>query len=142
MNIWQFQRLVSQRLLQWAGVNIVSGLLLQRMNPFWRGLGSQATGWGLVNAAIGLFGLISRDQRIAGISNPGEIEVRAEESRKLGRLLWINAGLDVLYILGGWLWSRSDGKNQRRRGEGVGVMIQGLFLLVFDIVHAVKLPRD
>jgi hypothetical protein len=63
------------------------------------------------------------------------------EALKLRRLLWINAGLDVIYIVGGVGLALTLGtRNTRWYGHGVGIIVQGAFLLVFDLVHAQLTP--
>ena len=54
MDIWRFQRLLSVRLIQWALASIGIGALLSLGTKFWRGVGSQFVGWGVVNIAIAL----------------------------------------------------------------------------------------
>jgi hypothetical protein len=52
----------------------------------------------------------------------------------------INVGLDVLYVLGGWWLVRRAGTNEARQGAGIGIIIQGAFLLIYDgvLVWAVE----
>jgi hypothetical protein len=142
VNIWQFQERVSRRLTVWALFSIVTGLLMRFGNKFWRGVGGQFIGWGFVNLMIAVFGQSAANQRNTSYDNPAVREVRDKERRSLGRALWFNAGLDVLYILGGRAWAGRDKGDGSQSGNGVGVMIQGAFLLVFDIVHGLALPKD
>lgn len=137
MNIWQFSRLVSSRLMQWAIANVFVGTIISRhRDPLWRGIGTQAAGWGLINALIALFGAVSTQNKIAELPNPGETAVQRKEKTFLKRLLWLNAGLDVLYVLGGaWLAQRDTGDG-RQHGHGIGIILQGSVLLVFDVLHA------
>ncbi|PJF27320.1 MAG: hypothetical protein CUN53_04525 [Phototrophicales bacterium] len=62
------------------------------------------------------------------------------QARSLRRLLWINAGLDVLYMIGG-LWYALRAKAPRGRGMGIGVIFQGLFLFIFDVLQAREVPE-
>lgn len=142
ITIWHFHRLISRRLLAWAGVSIASGLLMYfSKNKFWRNLGAQFASWGIINAGIAVFGSISTQNRIANLDNPGAPEVLAKEAQKLRLILLINAGLDILYILGGRGLAQRDKGDGAQRGHGIGIIIQGTFLLIFDMVHAV-LIRD
>lgn len=141
MNIWQFQQRLSRRLMAWAGVSFVLGLLMSARGKYGRGLGSQFMGWAAVNLGIAFLGNAAARQRNADYENPAAPEIREKETANLRRLLWLNAGLDVFYILGGRWWASRDTGDGERRGQGVGVMIQGAFLLVFDIVHALTLPK-
>ena len=98
MDIWRFQERLTAMLLAWAASSIGTGAALSRGNVFKRGVGEQFVGWGLVNAVIALFGQrgASRRQQQPGADAP---ETQAAEGRKLSRLLWINTGLDVVYVL-------------------------------------------
>ncbi len=75
--------------------------------------------WGLVNAAIAYAGWLGPEPEPSG----------------LGRLLWINAGLDLVYVLVGLvLWKRESPILR-----GFGLVLQGLFLLAFDLYHALQI---
>jgi carboxylesterase len=63
------------------------------------------------------------------------------ESRKLKRTLWINTGLDLLYIAGGIILAATlGGSNPVWGGHGWGIIVQGAFLLFFDLIHAQCVP--
>jgi hypothetical protein len=57
-------------------------------------------------------------------------------------LLWINTALDVLYVLGGLWWAKRDSGDGEAKGNGLGVMIQGAFLFVLDLIHALNAPDE
>lgn len=138
MNIWKFQDRLTSVLLGWAVSSIATGIALSRdEDEFKRGVGEQFVGWGLVNAAIAIFGQRGSKGRrqLPEANTPANL---AQEKTKLARLLWINTGLDIFYMLGGWLAVRSKGQSDDRwRGRGWGIIIQGGFLFVFDLVNAV-----
>ncbi len=137
MNIWHFLRLVTGRLLRWGIANMIGGILLQgQRDSLWKGIGAQSAGWGLINALIALVGGVMTQNKIAALSNPGDVSVQAKEKSSLKTILWINAGLDVLYVLGGAWMARRDKGDGVMRGHGVGIMLQGGFLFVFDFLHA------
>ena len=140
--IFTFQRQVSQRLLLWSVVSIVlGGWLMRKDNANQRGFGQQAATWGVIDAAIALGGWFGSQQR-SRAADGQHPEVQAKETRNLRRLLWINAGLDVLYMLGGLWWSRKDDPQGRGwAGHGWGVVVQGAFLFVFDLIHALLLKN-
>ena len=141
MDIWRFQERLTAMLLAWAASSIGIGVTLSRGDAFKRGVGEQFIGWGLVNAAIALFGQrgASRRRQQPGAEAP---ETQAAERRKLSRLLWINTALDVVYVMGGLLAVRNRGaQDPRWRGRGVGIMIQGGFLFFFDLINALALRR-
>lgn len=131
---------VVRRLLLWSGLSIAAGLGLLLASPFWQGVGVQAVGWGLADAAIALFGTWITRRRTARL-DPLAPGVEAQEARSLRRLLRINAGLDVLYVLGGAALALTLGAGHPFwRGTGWGIILQGTFLLLFDTAHARLVP--
>ena len=86
---------------------LIGGVLLLVGTPFWRGFGVQALLWGAIDAAIAAFGLRNTTRQRAAAHDAASIE---REARKLQRLLWINTGLDVLYIGGGILLALTAGR--------------------------------
>lgn len=74
--------------------------------------------WALVNAAIAYGGWLGAEP----------------DPASLRRLLWINAGLDTLYMGVGLGLSRRPGP--MFKGFGLAIVVQGLFLLGFDLAHA------
>ena len=136
MALWRFQRRLTSLLLGWAAASMGVGLALWRSDdPLRRGVGEQYAGWGAVNALIALIG-----RRPPAEAN--SLVETAARKRTLSRLLWVNTGLDVLYVLGGWRVLRGRGAADARwRGRGLGIMLQGGFLFFFDLLHAVALRR-
>lgn len=133
-NFYGYQQRRMSLLLGWGLFSIVAGLLAQR-NPraFWKQFGLQALTWGAIDAALALFGLNGANKKEERFAL-GELGARdeAKEARGFYRILLINTGLDVLYIAGGaWLLQRFKGRDDRQ-GMGVGVMVQGVWLLLFD----------
>lgn len=148
MNVIDLQRQTGRGLIRWALLSILSGAaMLWRGSAFLRGVGEQFVGWGGVNLAIAIFGLVGARRRAQDpeTMQPDALE---RERTRLVRLLWINAALDVLYILGGRRAMIAKGaQDERWRGRGLGIMIQGGFLLFFDVYHALigrrrPLPDD
>lgn len=137
MNIWQFQRVLSIRLIQWALASIGIGAVLASGTKFWRGVGAQFIGWGVVNMGIAYVGGRVAEQRTRTLPDPYAPEVERREAVNLQRLLWINALLDLFYMRGG-AWLAGRGKT----GMGVGIIIQGAALFIFDLFHAVNTPVD
>jgi hypothetical protein len=145
MTIWQFSEQVSRRLLAWNAINFLAGAALTlgaAMTPDparRRGLASQFMGWALVNIGIAVIGAWATARRRAALPDPDAPHVAAKEARNLSRLLWINAGLDVLYMIGGARLSQN--KRPMLSGVGRGIIFQGLFLLIFDVVHGLRVPH-
>ena len=52
--IWDYENILSRRLILWAMLNILAGgWMIVLGNAFWIPFGIQAFFWGLVNALIG-----------------------------------------------------------------------------------------
>lgn len=142
INFWQFQASLSQRLMRWARVNISLGTTLTaQKDRFWRGFGAQCVGWGLINAALAGFGLRNSQRKQA--DEDAQTDVRQDAARRnLARILWINTGLDVLYMAGGITLAQTKGREDRFwRGTGHGITVQGIFLFWFDLLHALQLTN-
>jgi hypothetical protein len=140
--IWHFQHTLTRRLFVWSGFSIAAGLGMQLSNAFWRGVGAQAIGWGAIDAIIAWFGQRSawkKQTRLPDLLSP---PVVAKETRNLRRLLWINTFLDIFYVMGGlWVALTKGRANHTWRGHGWGIVVQGGFLFLFDLYHALQLPR-
>ena len=141
MNIWHFSEQVSSRLLRWNILNILVGLLLLPRRAFWRGLGSQALGWGLINSAIAILGNEATRQRRLKLEDSHSAARLNKESHNLRSILWINTVLDVVYMIGGWMLFRSAKREDAvKRGTGIGIILQGGLLFIFDLIHARIVP--
>ena len=140
MTIWSLQARISRQLLIWSALSIVTGALLLFLAPFWRGVGVQGLVWGAIDAAIAGFGLMQL-RRKRGKPDADLPETLQREARSLRRSLLINAGLDVLYIVGGVL-ILTNFTAEFAHGNGVGIIIQGGFLLVFDTFYAFRVQRN
>jgi len=143
-NIWQFQNTVSRRLLSWATANIAAGLWLQRRNSdLLSGIGSQSVAWGTINALIAIGGRTASAVRYNGKTDPHAPGITEKEHKNLFRALWINAILDIFYMAGGMALARTRGRsNEQVRGIGWGIVIQGAFLFLFDLIHAARMAGD
>jgi len=124
-------------LSSWAVGNMgVNGLMLRnpssneqghfyRMNVFWN----------VVNLGLALPGL--RHSMITDPSAIGMVET-VGEYHQMGKVLLMNAGLDVAYITGGFLMKEMaktrDKKKDILTGYGRSLILQGGFLLAFDII--------
>ncbi len=141
-DVWQFQVILSERLMRWAGFSIGTGAQwAARKDSCRRGMGAQFVGWGLVNAALAWFGLHDAQQKSTA-EDAHTTEAQTQARQRLCRLLWINTGLDVLYISGGAYLARRKGKhNAFWRGTAWGILLQGAFLLGFDALHALQLTE-
>jgi hypothetical protein len=95
----------------------------QQMNVFWNvvNLGLAAAGyWGAVQEQPSAISLAETVQKQSSIES----------------ILLLNAGLDVAYMAGGaWMLehSKTSADAERWRGYGQSLLLQGGFLLVFDV---------
>lgn len=139
MSIWNFSSTLTGRLLIWSGLSVlVSAVMVFSSNPFLHGLGIQFFAWGVIDAAIAYFGAKASEKKRLRLG--GSAEAEAKESRWLERILWINTGLDMFYVFGGlWLMQTWSMDSLLWKGHGVGIIIQGGFLLFFDFFHAITL---
>ncbi|MGB7363211.1 MAG: hypothetical protein WA931_09255 [Rhodococcus sp. (in: high G+C Gram-positive bacteria)] len=120
---------LSRRLVIWGGGSVVAGAAaaLVGPTPAVRAFGVQSAGWGAIDLAI------------AGIGVARSAPVVASTLRKT---LWINTGLDVVYMaLGAHVMYHRPSFGGRISpdqavGHGAAVVVQGGALLVLDSVHA------
>jgi hypothetical protein len=142
-NLYQFQRSAMPVLLGWALGSIVAGVFwLRNPSRFLRGVGGQFAAWGLVDGLIALLALRGAGRKAAGWqANEITPLQHAQEAEQFEKIVWANAALDVGYVLGGRWWSRRNPADPQRRGMGLGVMVQGAFLLVWDLLLALAVRR-
>lgn len=127
------------QLLCWAGLSLGVGVPMLFSSREWvRAFGGMTVAWALVNALIAIVSMLSVRRKARQNANA---ETIAGWMRQLLRLLWINAGLDVVYVLVGVGLIRWEPTNPMVNGFGWAVILQGAFLLLFDTWHAVRLPR-
>ncbi len=152
------QRLEAQRsamwiLGAWAGVSIASGigLALQNNTVPLRYAGYQNIGWGAVNAALAGVALVGIANQLAALDamSAGKESMfllkELGEEQTFSKVLLINVGLDVGYMLVGsaLMYGGRNGLNRGDEffGSGLGVLVQGAFLLAFDIWQVVLSSR-
>lgn len=124
------------RLFAWSALSILVGtaawLLSGARSPLIRHFAIQTGAWGIVDAAL------------AGVAWP-RLELRDYAGAlALDRFLWLNIGLDAGYVgvgltlaLCGWRMGQRLGLV----GAGIGVIVQGLALMVLDLILAAQLRR-
>jgi len=131
-DVWKFSADISDRLLAWNLFNIITGVILGRRGGFLRGFASQNIGWGLINSLIAVLGHRFNRRRMAMLDDPADPNVQQAESRNLRLILAFNSMLDILYVFAGRRLARGAKLLSMRRGVGLGVMVQGALLLLFD----------
>ncbi|MFO7730896.1 MAG: hypothetical protein R6V86_09040 [Spirochaetia bacterium] len=92
--------------------------------------------WNVVNLGIAGIGYAGALQSPLGLG----LEQTIEEYRSFGRILGINAALDVGYVMTGLFLKnrgkKSDSHSERLIGYGDSLVLQGSFLFVFDVTLA------
>jgi hypothetical protein len=143
------QRLQKQKtgmlvLGSWALGNIaLSSAMLSGAKGPDKGFHQMQIGWNVVNLGIAGLGYFS-----ALKTDPASFDLyqSIQEQHKLQKILLFNAGLDVGYVLGGaYLLERGQrvvNNAERLRGFGRSIMLQGGFLLVFDLAQFAVLSSD
>jgi len=121
----------------WAISNIaISGIQRSRHLGEKRYFHEMNVFWNLVN--LGIAGAALYGNAKADPSSLGLFE-SIQEQQRLEKILWFNVALNGSYMLGGF-WMREKAKNslknpQRLTGYGNSLILQGSFLLVYDLVH-------
>ena len=118
----------------WATLNLISGstgyFLSAKNTKYFHQMNA---GWNIVNLGIAGFALYNLGQSDASLMGYSE---SLSELRNLDKILLFNAGLDFGYMAAGaWLWERGLRKgSERLEGYGKSLILQGGFLLAFDLV--------
>ena len=122
---------ISFILTVWGTSSIIGGLtFLYFDNPFMGAIGFQFLIWGLIDTIIALAPPIYRNIRRSE---------HVENLTKLKKILIINSLLDLGYITVGILIFIGIFNINEYNGHGIGVIIQGSFLAIFDTYYAVKI---
>lgn len=133
-----YQRRGLRPLLIWGiGSSMAGALLALLPSRFWRQFGLQAAGWGIIDVLLAIAGRRQALVRAEELASQARDEAAAQrDAEQLRRVLLLNAGLDVLYIASGAWTARRYAAEPGRRGLGLGIVVQGLFLLIYDLLFA------
>jgi hypothetical protein len=122
-------------LLAWSGANLVQGSIsagnLKGSTHYFHQMNAY---FNIINLAIAGYGLYEvRKQMNKKLS----LYQNLRQQQKIESLLLLNTGLDLTYITTGlYLRERGTNKlNDQTKGYGGSLMLQGSFLLVFDIIQ-------
>jgi hypothetical protein len=138
-----FEDRLARQLLAWGAASVVKGAALAAVGTatgdrFLRGFGTQTIGWGAIDGALAVGGLVRARRHRA---DPPAGDAAAREAARIRRILAVNAGLDLLYIAGGLAVVAGRGRTDpAARGHGLAAVVQGAFLLGFDAWHAARMP--
>ncbi len=122
----------------WGAVNVLAGGAgaLSSDDEQWRQFHLMNAGWGAINATFGYFG---RRGALRDVAADKSVEAAYTDLRRTEKILLFNAGLDLAYIAGGvYVLERSrrpgSDTQDRDRGWGQAIMIQGAALCLFDLL--------
>jgi hypothetical protein len=127
------------RLALWAGTSLLIGTALVAMlragrqrSALLEHFGMQTAAWGAVELGISLL-----RQRSFGLRD-------LAGATRLDRMLWLNIGLDVGFVLVGIALAVLGWREPRRLGwvgAGIGVILQGSALMLLDLILAGQISR-
>jgi hypothetical protein len=133
------ERALLLRLLAWGALSVLAGTailawlrLRGRSSVLLEQFAVQMAAWGVLElafVALSWRSLAPRD---------------LSSATRLDRLLWLNAGLDMGYILVGAALAIAGWRLGRRLGlvgAGIGVVVQGAALLLLDLMLASQISR-
>ncbi|CAN5399136.1 hypothetical protein BH09PLA1_BH09PLA1_34410 [soil metagenome] len=146
------RRRMSFKLAIWAGASMAIALVTFVAQPAISSAGarsgaqaiaSQFLLWGLIDAGFALFGLRHAQQADRAGTAPPVIERELADRDKLLRVLHFSGKLNILWVgLGIVMIAVGAGmKNPGLTGHGVGVLIQGGFLMMFDRAFLKSIAR-
>ncbi len=143
--IYRFQWVLSLQLLAWSVLCLLAGTVILTATfdppagPLLQGIAIQALIWGGVDGVLAIWGLLR--SRSGARMAPDEYR-SIRETRRMRRILRVNARLDVLYVLIGLALAFVFRDRPAVAGHGIGVVIQGFFLMLFDALQARRLPAN
>lgn len=149
-NFYQYQRRRLLILLVWGVGNVLGGIgSLLSKNKFWRQFWLQAFSWGAIDALLAVGALRSQTKKLetypASASDQKVLPASVQKDIKsYHRILLINTFLDVGYLISGEFlrrWGKQNGRADRQ-GIGVGFIVQGLFLFIYDLLLTLETNRN
>jgi len=141
-NFFVYQRRALQPLLFWGIGSSLLGALMLPFAGFTRHFGLQAAAWGVIDVLLAMAGRRRALLKAEALAEHSLDESAAtREAERFRGLLLFNAGLDVLYIVAGLFTAFRFADQPDRRGMGVGITVQGVFLLLFDVLLARDVER-
>jgi hypothetical protein len=122
-------------LTSWATINIVGGSAAFFMtgDKEWKSFHEMNVYWNTVNLGLGISGLLLNRKTRTDLNLKESIRAQ----KKVERIFLVNSAIDLLYIGGGLaMRNYQNAKNsERMQGYGNSLILQGSFLLLFDVVE-------
>ena len=119
---------VGKRLLTWSIISIIIGLALYFGSPnsILGGIGLQTLIWGVIDAVIAL-SIVNRQKE--------------QSIEKIAKTVSTSIRFDTIFVIVGIIIILAFFQNPFFMGNGIGVIIQGFFLLLLDTSY-LKLLRN
>lgn len=119
---------VGKRLLTWSIISIIIGLALYfgAPNSILGGIGLQALIWGVIDAVIALSIVYKQKE---------------QSIEKIAKTVSTSIRFDIIFVIVGIIVILAFFQNPFFMGNGIGVIIQGFFLLLLDTSY-LKLLRN
>ena len=119
---------VGKRLLTWSIISIIIGLALYFGSPnsILGGIGLQTLIWGVIDAVIAL-SIVNRQKE--------------QSIEKIAKTVSTSIRFDTIFVIVGIIVILAFFQNPFFMGNGIGVIIQGFFLLLLDTSY-LKLLRN
>ena len=115
----------------WALINMTSsGLILPHASGEKKYFYQMNIYWNAVNLAIGGFGYFGSQEQPDSLSFAESVR----EQVNIEKILLLNAGLDIAYITAGLFLLEKQNADKKMKGYGRSVILQGSFLLAFDVI--------
>ena len=134
-------------LTAWGGASIAAGVALaiaKREDKQWLTFGLFTAAVGAVNVGFGVLGLVNTQNERRTLADKLSLEPRDYQQELVARhrsgatIYALNFGLDISYVAAGvilWVVGERLKPNAVLHGMGMAGVIQGAWLLVFDLVH-------
>ena len=119
---------VGKRLLTWSIISIIIGLALYFGSPnsILGGIGLQTLIWGVIDAVIALSIVYKQKE---------------QSIEKIAKTVSTSIRFDIIFVIVGIIVILAFFQNPFFMGNGIGVIIQGFFLLLLDTSY-LKLLRN
>ena len=136
----QIARNGSISLAVWSGVNITVGTIGYFTQPKneWTYFQEMNVLWNVINLGLAIPGILIKDKKQATLIGS------LKKHHNLQTIYLVNAALDVSYITAGiFLRMIGSEKNDlRMNGYGSSLLLQGGYLMVYDLVQYILLKRN
>ena len=130
----------------WAALNMVLGLFYFRTTDAWKYFFLMGFYWNIVNLFLAVYTLydISVMRQNIAITGLNALNI-INNHHFIQKILLVNVGLDVAYLVSGFLLKEkaknslnsNNSNSGRMQGFGNSLLVQGGFLLLFDIMMTI-----